>query len=84
MQKKILFPSIYIVLAVIAVVFGVDGLLMIITAPIGLLLIAIDIVFRIRITSVWPPLFIGAVFWFFVGWLTDSLLRRIREPSHKV
>ena len=79
--KKILLPRLFIVKLVLAMALRIEGLIMLLTIPVGLIFIFIFQLTGVQITSIWADLAISLVLLFLIGSLIDLLLRNIRQQS---
>ena len=77
--KKFLFPPIYTSLVLLSVALGLDGIMMILSLPVGLLFIGIHVVFGIQIVNIWLDIAISLLFAFLIGWAVDFVWKRFSQ-----
>ncbi|MFT3743933.1 MAG: hypothetical protein QM785_06515 [Pyrinomonadaceae bacterium] len=78
-KKKILLPAAYFILFVVALAFQLDALMMMISAPMGLIMIGIHIYLGYQITSIWVDVSASVAILFLIGCIIDEVQSRIRK-----
>jgi hypothetical protein len=84
MQKKILFPFIYLFLVLIAFISNSDALFMILTAQMALVMIGVEILFGEQVnTSIYLLFFLEIVQFFIIGAVWDKIAGKFRNKEQK-
>ncbi len=86
MQKKFLFPIIFLIVFGVLFLVGSEGLLFILMTPMNLIILAIEVnsgASQGTLTSSFYPALLGGIIqYFFVGWFWDGIVKYFKNRTH--
>lgn len=84
MQKRFLFPLIYLFLILVAFITNFDALFMILTAQMALVMIGVEILLGDQInTSIYILFFLEIVQFFIIGAVWDKIAEKVIKTNSK-